>query len=83
MDSEIESVLRATNARLFALQAGLMAVIRSHPHPEQLAQALNLMEEAGMSNMLYVYPDEHVAAYRNTVQQLRDQIPRQPDPSVG
>lgn len=75
-DKEIAEIARDIGARLFALQAGLMAVIATHPNPKALRAALQEAEDAGMSNMLYVWGDPQIAIYRDTIQTLAKQTPR-------
>lgn len=77
MNEETTEAMRSLGARLFALQAGLMAVIKTHPHPRQLEQALTEAEDAGLANMLYHWNDTHLDQYRRTLKALADQIPRQ------
>lgn len=74
-EEEALATFRDIGARLFALQAGLMAVIKTHPNPQALAAALAVTEDAGVSNMLYAWEESHLDVYRNVVRQLRDQIP--------
>ena len=74
-EEETLATFRDIGARLFALQAGLMAVIKTHPRPKELAAALLRSEDAGLANMLYQWEDSHLNVYRNVVRQLRDQIP--------
>lgn len=75
MDEETTALARELGARIFALQAGLIAVIKTHPHPILLAPALAAAEDAGLANMLYLWPDEAMNTYRATVASLRGQIP--------
>lgn len=76
MNEELIEVARELGARLFALQAGLIAVIKTHPDPKAFAAALQVAEDAGMSNMQYLpWSDEQIATYQRTVQVLREQIP--------
>ncbi len=75
MNEELTEVARELGARIFALQAVLVAVIRTHPHPNLLAPALAAAEDAGLANMLYLWPDEAMNTYRATVASLRGQIP--------
>jgi hypothetical protein len=72
MEKELADLFRDQAARIFALQAGLMAAFKTHPLPTALADALARCEDAGMSNMLYQWEDGHLDLYRKTVQQLRD-----------
>ena len=76
MNEELIEVARELGARLFALQAGLIAVIKAHPDPKSLAAALDVTEDAGMSSMLYLqWTDDQIATYRDSVQTLRQAIP--------
>lgn len=75
MEKEVKDMFRDLAARNFALQAGLIAVIQTHPHPQALKSAMIQAEDAGMSNMIYKWEDQHLETYRKTVQQLSDQIP--------
>ena len=74
-EEETLATFRDIGARIFALQAGLMAVIKIHPNPQDLADALTEAEDAGLANMLYLWDESHLDVYRKTVRQLRDQIP--------
>lgn len=51
-EDDTKDVLRDLGARLFALQAGLMAVIRTHPNPQALSEALDLTQEPPKAVML-------------------------------
>lgn len=75
MEQVTHDDLRELAARLFALQAALIAVIETHPEAQALDAALSAAEDAGLANMLYLWPEEHLQVYRTTVQILRDRIP--------
>ena len=77
MNDEIEKLGRDLGARLFALQAGLLAVMSAHPQPQVLRQKLDAFEQGALASMLNLtWTDQQIAAYRRTVDQLREQIPR-------
>lgn len=76
MNEEFLSTVRDINAHIFALQAGLMAVIQDHPEPKKLRLRLDALEEALLANMLNAWPDDHIAIFQEDVKALRGKIPR-------
>ena len=77
MSDELTEVARDIGARLFAMQAGLLAVIATHPNPQGLATALTNFEDAGLANMQYLpWSEDHISVYRASIQLLREKIPR-------
>lgn len=77
MDEETVDAIRDLASRHFALQAGVIALIRTHPNPQALLEELNRAESAGLSNLLTLpWQDHHVETFQSTVETLRMQIPR-------
>lgn len=76
-EDDTKDVLRDLGATLFALQAGLMAVIRTHPNPQALSEALDLTQEPPKAVMLgLAWPDSTLDKFDKTLEQLRGQIPQ-------
>ena len=76
-ENDTTGALRDLGARLFALQAGLMAVMRTHPNPQALSEALDLTQEPPKAVMLgLAWSDSTLEKFDKTLAQLRGQIPQ-------
>jgi DNA-binding MurR/RpiR family transcriptional regulator len=74
-EDDTKDALRDLGARVFALQAGLMAVMRTHPNPQELSAALDLIQEPPKAVMLgLTWSDSTLEKFDQTLKQLRDQI---------
>ena len=65
--------MRELIAQMTALQTGITALIRSHPHPHQFLESLNFAEEWMLANAQYDWSDAQIARYTQTIQLLRTQ----------
>ena len=72
MDKETTELARDIGARLMALQAGLSAVIRSHPDPKEFLHCLDQLEEGGLARMLNLpWSEDQISTYQDTIASLR------------
>ena len=76
-NKEFIDAARDLGARLFALQAGLMAVMRIHPQPQALAKELDLCGQAAQSNMEALpWSEENLQTFHATMALLKSQTLR-------
>lgn len=79
MDDESLDAMRSAMARIFALQASVYALIRTHPQPEAFAVELERCNQTVLSNLLTMtWTDKQVDAYHSSMATAKKQIPRRP-----
>jgi hypothetical protein len=77
MDEETKQAMRGLGARLFAIQAAVMAIARTHQNSAALLDALDEMQQAPLAMFLNLpWPEEDLDKFRQTLEQIRDQIQR-------
>lgn len=62
-EDELKKFMRASNMQMQALHAGVLALIRTHQNPLLFLSALDLYEQAGMANALYISSDRDISVY--------------------
>jgi hypothetical protein len=75
MEEDTKAAVRRLSARMYALQAGVIALIQTHPEPQALHTAIDANAEDPLAILLNTqWPEADLKVFRSTIALLQSKI---------